>query len=79
MKRSLLLCAALLAASSLSACGLTGDLKRPAPLWGDPNQNTEAADLPDTAKSDLPPLPERDSEATTDDADDELLGGTNGN
>tara|TARA_R110000787_G_C13344098_1_gene438481 strand:- start:784 stop:1023 length:240 start_codon:yes stop_codon:yes gene_type:complete len=79
MKRSLLLCAALLAASSLSACGLTGDLKRPAPLWGNPDNGVEAADLPEDAKSDLPPLPERASEAPSDDADDELLGGTNGN
>ena len=79
MKRSLLLCAALLAASSLSACGLTGDLKRPAPLWGNPDQGTDAAELPDAPKSDLPPLPERASEAPSDDADNELLGGTNGN
>jgi hypothetical protein len=79
MKRPLLLCAALLAASSLSACGLTGDLKRPAPLWGNPDRAIDPADLPDDAKSDLPPLPERAPEATTDDADDELLGGTSGN
>ena len=37
MKRPLLLAAALLAAGNLAACGLTGDLKRPDPLWGDPS------------------------------------------
>ncbi|MEH6696919.1 MAG: hypothetical protein V7675_17915 [Hyphomonas sp.] len=79
MKRPLLLGAALLAMTSLAACGLTGDLKRPAPLWGEPDGAIDAADLPDEAKSDLPPLPEREPQATTDDADDELLGGTGGN
>jgi hypothetical protein len=79
MKCPLLLAAALIAASSLSACGLTGDLKRPAPLFGNPNEALEPAELPDEAKSDLPPLPARESTAPTDDADDELLGGADGN
>ncbi|MEQ8320699.1 MAG: lipoprotein [Rhodospirillales bacterium] len=79
MKRPILLAAALIAVSSLSACGLTGDLKRPAPLWGNPDEALEPADLPDQAKSDLPPLPERESTAPADNADDELLGGTDGN
>tara|TARA_R110000772_G_scaffold107299_1_gene209596 strand:+ start:155 stop:391 length:237 start_codon:yes stop_codon:yes gene_type:complete len=78
MKRPLLLAAALLAAGTLSACGLTGDLKRPGPLWGDPNAAIDPADLPDEAKSDLPPLPERESTGTQE-ADDELLGGADGN
>jgi hypothetical protein len=79
MKRPLLLAAALIAAGSLSACGLTGDLKRPAPLWGDPNETLEPANLPDQAESDLPPLPERETTGAADEADDELLGGTDGN
>ncbi|KJS35575.1 MAG: hypothetical protein VR74_15535 [Hyphomonas sp. BRH_c22] len=78
MKRPLLLAAVLIAAGSLSACGLTGDLKRPSPLWGDPNETLEPANLPDQAESDLPPLPERET-GPTDEADDELLGGTDGN
>lgn len=78
MKRPLLLAAALLAAGTLSACGLTGELKRPAPLWGDPGEAIDPADLPGEAESDLPPLPERESSGTQD-ADDELLGGTDGN
>ena len=78
MKRPLLLAAALLALSSVSACGLTGDLKRPAPLWGHPSQDVEPADLPEKAGSDLPPLPERQPAEDTDAADDELLGGPGG-
>ena len=78
MKRPILLAAALLAAGTLSACGLTGDLKRPAPLWGTPDEAIDPADLPGEAESDLPPLPERESSGT-DDADDELLGGADGN
>jgi hypothetical protein len=77
MKRPLFLAAVLLAGTSLSACGLTGDLKRPAPLFGHGGNELEPADLPDEAKSDLPPLPDREPVAT-DGADDELLGGTNG-
>jgi hypothetical protein len=78
MKRPLLLVAALLAAGTLSACGLTGDLKRPAPLWGHPDEAMDPVELPGEAESDLPPLPERESTGTQD-ADDELLGGTDGN
>lgn len=79
MKRPFLFAAALIAATSLPACGLTGDLKRPSPLWGDPNAALEPASLPDQAKSDLPPLPERETTGPVDEADDELLGGTDGN
>jgi hypothetical protein len=78
MKRPLLLAAALLAAGTLSACGLTGDLKRPGPLWGHPDEAMDPVDLPSEAESDLPPLPERESTGTQD-AEDELLGGADGN
>jgi len=76
MKRPLLLAAALLAASNLAACGLTGDLQRPDPLWGDPSSTTEPAELPDRSQTNLPDLPDREDESTEPDADDELLGGT---
>ena len=76
MKRPLLLAAALLAASNLAACGLTGDLARPDPLWGNPDESVEPAELPDKTQTNLPDLPDReDEEDTPPDADDELLGG----
>jgi predicted small lipoprotein YifL len=78
MKRPLLLVAALVGLSTVSACGLTGDLKRPAPLFGHPGQDVEPADLPQTKESDLPPLPEREPAADPESADDELLGGPSG-
>lgn len=76
MKRSLMLAAAIMAASSLSACGLTGSLARPDPLWGEPDDTLEPAELPEGGTQRLPELPDRD-EDTEDapDADDELLGG----
>ena len=59
---------------SLSACGLTGDLKRPAPLFGTGN-NVDPAELPDGASKNLPDLPDRPSQRTDEEAEDELLGG----
>ena len=66
----------LVSMSSLSACGLTGDLKRGKPIFGEPNQAVDPAELPNAEKTALPPLPERPgAEKTEEDADDELLGG----
>jgi len=76
MKRPLLFAAALFAASNLAACGLTGDLERPGPLWGDPDQTLDPADLPNKTQTDLPDLPDREDEDASSDADDELLGGS---
>ena len=45
MKRPLAVAALILGSLILPACGLTGDLKRPDPLWGDP-QDVEA-ELPE--------------------------------
>ncbi len=74
MKRPLAIAALILGALTLPACGLTGDLKRPDPLWGDPND--VEAELPEGNTSTLPRLPPReeaeDSEAS---GEDELLGG----
>lgn len=80
MKRTLFLGAALLALSSVSACGLTGDLKRPAPIWGEGTGDTAPAELPTTGGSQLPQLPERGEveDDTLPDAEDELLGGVGG-
>ncbi|MEP0313146.1 MAG: lipoprotein [Hyphomonas sp.] len=76
MKRPLLFAAALMVASaSLAACGLTGDLKRPDPLWGEPSDGLEPAELPPQNQNNLPSLPDREDEDTDTDADDELLGG----
>lgn len=74
MKRPLLLAAAILAASNLAACGLTGDLERPGPLWGHPDGSAGEAELPDDTQSNLPDLPDREDDSDAD-ADDELLGG----
>ena len=75
MKRAFLLAAAALAASNLAACGLTGDLERPGPLWGDPDGSLEPAELPDKSQTNLPDLPDREDDTSSND-DDELLGGT---
>ena len=76
MKRPLAIAALILGAVSLPACGLTGDLKRPAPLWGHPEGDNEAK-LPDGDTSALPKLPPREEAKDSDTAggDDELLGG----
>ena len=66
--------AALVLFGGVSACGLTGDLERPGPLIGNPN-NVDPADLPDDDKTSLPPLPDRPAAATADETEDELLGG----
>jgi Prokaryotic lipoprotein-attachment site len=74
--RRLGLLALAFALTSLSACGLTGDLKRGEPLIGKPDAQTEPAKLPDAPKNSLPPLPERPAtDPAVTDADDELLGG----
>ena len=75
MKRPLLLAAALLASANLAACGLTGNLKRPDPLWGEPTDGLEPAELPDQNQNNLPSLPDREDEGSDTGADDELLGG----
>jgi predicted small lipoprotein YifL len=75
MKRPLLLAAAVLASANLAACGLTGDLKRPDPLWGDPNDGLNPAELPTKSQGNLPSLPDREDDDTDADTDDELLGG----
>lgn len=47
MKRLTNLILILLAAASLGACGLRGDLDRPEPMWGHPQDAAEpAADAP---------------------------------
>jgi hypothetical protein len=74
MKRLLGAAAAFLLLGCVSACGLTGDLKRPGPLIGNPN-NVDPASLPDAGNKNLPQLPERPSEPADERAEDELLGG----
>lgn len=75
MKRRMGAAAALGLLASLSACGLTGDLKRPGPLIGTPRGDTQPASLPDAQNRNLPDLPERASDAPEAATDDELLGG----
>lgn len=69
-----------LLASSLSACGLTGDLQRPDPLIGNPSGEIDPAGLPGEGGRDLPQLPDRPSNTPEDneEEDDELLGGPGG-
>lgn len=74
MKRLLGAAAALVLLGGVSACGLTGDLKRPGPLIGNPN-NVDPASLPDAENKNLPQLPDRPSEPADEQAEDELLGG----
>jgi len=74
MKRMLGAAAALVLLGGVSACGLTGDLKRPGPLMGDPDE-LDPASLPDAENKNLPPLPERPPAAEDEEAEDELLGG----
>lgn len=59
---------------TVSACGLTGDLKRPGPLVGNPS-NVDPATLPDAENKNLPQLPDRPAAAEDEEAEDELLGG----
>ncbi len=72
--------------AGLSACGLQGDLARPDPLFGDPNERGEA-DLPnrrvDTGLDDDDTLGDFDETDGEDgdaapNAEDELLGGPGG-
>ena len=76
MNRPLAIAALILGSLVLPACGLTGDLKRPDPLWGDPSGSAEA-ELPDGGSSGLPKLPPREEAQDQSDTggDDELLGG----
>ena len=80
MSRSLAIAAALILAGTLPACGLTGDLARPDPLWGD-GSDLEPAVLPEAGNTGLPDLPDRAEENDADEAEgppnaeDELLGG----
>ncbi|HAE27011.1 MULTISPECIES: LPS translocon maturation chaperone LptM [Hyphomonas] len=74
MKRPLAIAALILGTLALPACGLTGDLKRPDPLWGDPND--VEAELPEGNTSTLPKLPPRqEAEDSDTSGEDELLGG----
>ncbi|MBA3068987.1 MAG: hypothetical protein FP825_10945 [Hyphomonas sp.] len=66
--------AALVLLGGVSACGLTGDLKRPGPLMGSPNE-VDPASLPDGETKNLPPLPERPASTPDEETEDELLGG----
>ncbi|MFN3313036.1 MAG: LPS translocon maturation chaperone LptM [Hyphomonas sp.] len=66
-----------LLASSLAACGLTGDLQRPDPLIGRPAGDVDPATVPGEGGRDLPQLPDRPS-SSSDDEEDELLGGPGG-
>lgn len=66
-----------LLASSLAACGLTGDLQRPGPLIGNPAGDVDPATVPDEGGRDLPQLPDRPLSASDED-EDELLGGPGG-
>ena len=77
MSRSLAIATALLLAGTLPACGLTGDLTRPDPLWGEGADDLEPAELPGTGDAGLPDLPDRDEEDedSAPNAEDELLGG----
>jgi len=77
MKRILVLAAATLLISSVSACGLTGDLQRPGPLIGSPG-DVDPASLPESTGENLPQLPERPNQRNSSDEDDELLGGPGG-
>jgi hypothetical protein len=74
MKRLLGAAAALVLLGGVSACGLTGDLKRPGPLIGNPN-NVDPASLPDAENKNLPQLPDRPADPVDEEAEDELLGG----
>lgn len=74
MKRLLGAAAALVLLGGVSACGLTGDLKRPGPLIGNPG-DMDPADLPDAENKNLPDLPDRPSQTPDSEQDDELLGG----
>ncbi len=74
MKRVLGAAAALVLLGGVSACGLTGDLKRPGPLVGSGNE-VDPADLPDAKNRNLPELPDRPSSEADEEAGDELLGG----
>ncbi|MCA8900177.1 MAG: hypothetical protein KDA53_02900 [Hyphomonas sp.] len=76
MKRALAIAALIIGAVTLPACGLTGELKRPDPLWGDPSGDIDPAELPDTGDASLPKLPPREEQKPADSEDeDELLGG----
>lgn len=74
MKRLMGAAAALVLLGNVSACGLTGDLKRPGPLIGNPN-NVDPASLPDAENKNLPQLPDRPAQTEEEAVEDELLGG----
>lgn len=72
--------------TALPACGITGDLSRPDPLFGEPRTEVEPATLPEE-KSDQIELPPREvtiirpvpqTENTPPNSEDELLGGPEG-
>ena len=75
MKRFMGAAAALVLLGGVSACGLTGDLKRPGPLIGNPGGEIDPASLPGSEDRNLPELPERPSDAPEEETEDELLGG----
>ncbi|MFN7055695.1 LPS translocon maturation chaperone LptM [Hyphomonas sp.] len=78
MTRTPALIAAGFMAASLSACGLTGDLQRPDPLFGRPAGEVDPATLPEERDRDLPQLPARQPATSDQGAEDELLGGPGG-
>ncbi|WP_213269627.1 lipoprotein [Hyphomonas sp.] len=76
MTRKFALAAAILLATSVSACGLTGPLQRPGPLIGNPSGSVDPASLPDGEARDLPALPDRpQNQEKPPEEEDELLGG----
>ncbi|WP_339743466.1 lipoprotein [uncultured Maricaulis sp.] len=52
MKRLSSLILILLGTASLSACGLRGDLDRPEPMWGHPQDADQPADTADQTADD---------------------------
>lgn len=74
---------AMFAMSFLASCGLTGELARPDPIFGDGTRRGDAAKLPESTVDNLPQLPGESPEEVEDpltppDSDEELLGAVNG-
>ncbi len=65
----------LLLPAALAGCGLTGDLQRPPPLFGENLPEIVPAELPEGEDRDLPQLPPRQDRSQTPADSDELLGG----
>jgi len=52
MKRLFSLILILLGTATLSACGLRGDLERPEPMWGHPQDADQSGEAADGAAAD---------------------------